>query len=661
MLGKIINNYTIIRLLGVGGMGNVYLGEHEQLERKVAIKVLHPHLSANESLRKRFRNEASAMAHLQHPNIVALHDYLETEDGLFLIMEYVEGIELDKHIKEVSGPIEEKKAKAIMGQILEGFQYAHEHGVVHRDIKPSNVLLTNDNQVKILDFGIAKLLDTKSMTKTGTQMGTVFYMSPEQVRGEDVDTTTDIYSLGITLFEVLTGKNPYADETSEFEVYSKIVKEPIPNASNFYPGVTSFMNSVIQKATEKEPHKRFKSCSDFLDYMQAGLLKDAIETNSSPLEQITPLTEISENADKHERNYRYLGPLMLVTVVTVVGILLYNKYGSPNEKITSDNTLNSNNPADQDSTKNLTYIDSLLNSDKNLDSISELRSLKLGASLSTNDIRINSSFLYTIIAEEECKIQAPFLTSSFTIKSKTENEVLSMENQNNISYVRSTFLLEPKSVGEYYIGTAKVVCPNKEYLTENFRITVKDYESLNMLIDDTQDTSTNNNNYSRTYGANENGIYHVISKGHYMDNTAKKTAENKRKSGYNYAQALYYHNSYYVSLANYKKYNDAVAFSKQCPDSYVREIDPESNTTTSLYGSNESSHWHIVGLTYTDKNRAKNDAKLFIEDDGYSHASVIQKDGKYYVSLERFKSKYAAERAFDNYSGAYEVIYSKSP
>ena len=192
MIETKILNYEIKSLLGEGGMGNVYLAEHSHLGRKVAIKMLHPRLASNESLRKRFLNEASAMAHLQHPNIVGLLDYVESDDGLFLIMEYVHGEELDIHIREVSGPIEEKKAKVLMAEILDAFDYAHKQGIVHRDIKPSNILMTQQGGVKVLDFGIAKMMDDdKSMTKTGTQMGTVLYMSPEQVRGEKIDTRTD--------------------------------------------------------------------------------------------------------------------------------------------------------------------------------------------------------------------------------------------------------------------------------------------------------------------------------------------------------------------------------------------------------------------------------------------------------------------------------------
>ena len=155
MLNQQIQNYKIISLLGEGGMGDVYLGEHISIKRKVAIKVLKPELVKNDEIRKRFKNEASMLAHLQHPNIVGLVDYVEQEDGLFLIMEYVDGQGLDELIKAQHSPINIERAKKLMTQILQAFLYAHKNGIIHRDVKPSNILVTADDQIKVLDFGIA--------------------------------------------------------------------------------------------------------------------------------------------------------------------------------------------------------------------------------------------------------------------------------------------------------------------------------------------------------------------------------------------------------------------------------------------------------------------------------------------------------------------------
>ena len=175
MIGQQILNYKIISLLGEGGMGTVYLAEHVKLGRKVAIKVLLPHLVKNELVRSRFVNEAKLMSALQHPNIVTLFDYVEDENGMSLIMELVDGKPLDEYIQDVTGPIQEKEAIQIMEQALEGFSYAHKQGLIHRDIKPSNLVRTQTNEIKILDFGIAKLVGDlgNKLTKTGSHIGTV--------------------------------------------------------------------------------------------------------------------------------------------------------------------------------------------------------------------------------------------------------------------------------------------------------------------------------------------------------------------------------------------------------------------------------------------------------------------------------------------------------
>jgi serine/threonine protein kinase len=268
MIGQQIASYTIQSLIGEGGMSNVYLGIHHQLGRKVAIKVLHKHLSVNPHIRKRFQNEALALANLHHPNIVHLYDFIEMADGLYLVMEYVEGIELEKYIYTLSGAIPEKKAVTLFAQILDACIFAHQKGIIHRDLKPSNMMIANDI-VKVLDFGIAKMISGDyeeqhhKLTQTGMRMGTVLYMSPEQIKGQVIDLQSDIYSLGVTLFEMLTGKCPYDSHCSEFDVSVKIVNEPLPRAKSFYPAVSDALQAVIDKATAKNPAQRFKNCEEF--------------------------------------------------------------------------------------------------------------------------------------------------------------------------------------------------------------------------------------------------------------------------------------------------------------------------------------------------------------------------------------------------------------
>ncbi len=331
MIGKKILNYEIKSLLGEGGMGNVYLAEHEQLGRKVAIKMLHPRLTSNESLRERFKNEASAMAHLQHPNIVTLYDYTESEDGLFLIMENVEGHELDHYIKNVTGPIGEEEIERIMSQTLGAFEYAHSKGIVHRDIKPSNILLTADGHVKVLDFGIAKLLDAdKTLTKTGTQMGTVLYMSPEQVKGEKVDQRSDIYALGVTLFQMATGQAPYQSDTTEFEVYNQIVRDPLPNASSIYPGVSGKIDAIIAKATAKDIKNRYQNCAEFLaDFKSTSVVsieKTVVKTVPEKIKpSVKPIQTEKEQALLPKKKNTGKKALIVVLIISIlVGLTYYN-------------------------------------------------------------------------------------------------------------------------------------------------------------------------------------------------------------------------------------------------------------------------------------------------------------------------------------------------
>lgn len=268
MINAIIANYKVISVLGEGGMGSVYLGQHIHVDKKAAIKSLHKRLLSNEQIKTRFLNEAKTMSGLKHPNIVELYDYEENDAGCFLIMEYVDGIPLDEYIIKESGPIATENAIKIFSGMLKGFAYAHKKKIVHRDVKPSNIIISKDfKTVKILDFGIAKILDdnNRNLTKDGTQMGTVYYMSPEQVRGEALDKLSDIYSLGVTLFQMLTGINPYAKYNTELDIYLEITKEPLPNVQSIYQFASQELNAIIQKATQKDKKDRFQTCEEFLE------------------------------------------------------------------------------------------------------------------------------------------------------------------------------------------------------------------------------------------------------------------------------------------------------------------------------------------------------------------------------------------------------------
>jgi serine/threonine protein kinase len=207
MLGQTISHYKILEKLGEGGMGVVYKAHDTKLNRDVAIKFLPHQIVASEQQRERFVIEAQAAAALNHPNIATVYAIEEADDETFIVMEYIEGQELKG--KTAKGPLAIDEAVTIATQIAEGLQAAHKKDIVHRDIKSSNIMLTEGGQVKIMDFGLAKVRGGSQVTKEGTTVGTAAYMSPEQARGDEVDHRTDIWSFGVVLYEMITGKLPF--------------------------------------------------------------------------------------------------------------------------------------------------------------------------------------------------------------------------------------------------------------------------------------------------------------------------------------------------------------------------------------------------------------------------------------------------------------------
>lgn len=293
MIRTTIGKYKITRLIGEGGMASVYEAEHEMLGTKVAIKVLNPILSTNTQIKERFRNEAKMMASLDHPNIIKVIDFDEQPQRLSIILEYLNGEDLNRKIKR-DGPLSEKLVYEIVPQILNAFQYAHAKEIIHRDIKPSNIFILPNGHVKILDFGIAKLLSHgNEMTQTGTQLGTPVYMSPEQVKADkSIDHLSDIYSIGVTMFYAINGKPPYNTDTdSQFDIFNKIVYEPLPNLSD-----TTKYNDIILKACQKNRNERFQSCNE---------IKNDLESSRKTKSDDTEKTIIDNRNNKYEHQNQY--------------------------------------------------------------------------------------------------------------------------------------------------------------------------------------------------------------------------------------------------------------------------------------------------------------------------------------------------------------------
>jgi len=324
MIDTRVQNYRILSLIDEGGMGTVYKAVHMQIGRYAAIKVLNPLLISKPEIKNRFKNEAINLSKLSHPNIVKIYDYIETPQGIFIILEYIEGQTLDKYIKEFSGPVPEKRAIELFKQMLEALTYLHSKDIIHRDIKPSNFIITKDNEIKLIDFGIAQEigLQANKITKDGTKVGTTIYMSPQQIRGQILDRRTDIYSLGATFFEILTGQPPYDSNNSEYDISNSIVNENFPNPRDFYVGISFKMQNIILKATAKRPLDRYQSCQEFSNAILDFKTENVEQKNVVTKQNITTESSIPLKNKSFWRNL--IAFLIISVVVALFGIVIFS-------------------------------------------------------------------------------------------------------------------------------------------------------------------------------------------------------------------------------------------------------------------------------------------------------------------------------------------------
>lgn len=254
------DRYEMVKHIARGGMAQVYLARDLLLDRPVALKVLFPELSVDRSFVERFRREAKAAANLSHPNIVSIYDWGQGDQTYYIVMEYVDGPTLSSMLRQ--GPLEPERAAAIGASVAAALDFAHRRGVIHRDVKPGNVLLDDRGQVKVADFGIARAVGTsEDLTQTGSVMGTATYFSPEQAQGHSVDPRSDVYSLGVVLYEMTTGKPPFSGD-SPVSIAYKHVKEPPPRPSAVNPAVPPGLEAIILKAMAKEPEARYQTAED---------------------------------------------------------------------------------------------------------------------------------------------------------------------------------------------------------------------------------------------------------------------------------------------------------------------------------------------------------------------------------------------------------------
>jgi tetratricopeptide (TPR) repeat protein/predicted Ser/Thr protein kinase len=286
MIGKTISHYKILEKLGEGGMGVVYKAEDTKLKRTVALKFLPPHISESGEEKERFIHEAQSASALNHPNITTIHEIDEFEGQMFIVMEYCEGKTLKQIIEKE--PLSIKKVLDIGIQICEGLTAAHKKEIVHRDIKSDNIMITKEGQVKIMDFGLAKLKGATKLTKTRSTLGTLAYMSPEQAQGEEVDSRSDIFSSGIVLYELLTGKLPFEGEHQAAIVYSIINEEP-QQVVRYNNKVSAELERIVFKALAKDREERYQHSDDLLaDLRHEKKSLEYVKTGQIPKEVILP-------------------------------------------------------------------------------------------------------------------------------------------------------------------------------------------------------------------------------------------------------------------------------------------------------------------------------------------------------------------------------------
>lgn len=339
MIGKVLGNrYEIIEKIGGGGMALVYKAKCKLLNRYVAVKILRPEFTSDEEFIHSFRKESQAAASLSHPNIVGIYDVGDNEDGIYyIVMEYIKGKTLKKIIKE-RGSLSSDETIRIGKQIALALQNAHKNHIVHRDIKPHNILITDDERVKVADFGIARAVTSSTVTNTGNVIGSVHYFSPEQARGGYIDEKSDIYSLGIVLYEMVTGRVPFEGE-SPISIALQHINEAITPPSLMNENITKALEDVILKATQKEQAKRYSSIEEIYEDLEqakknpSGDFVEIEEDEDSPTQVIPAIKDedIEEDRKEKRKNKKnrmiVWGAIMAAFIVAigVTGAIFYFK------------------------------------------------------------------------------------------------------------------------------------------------------------------------------------------------------------------------------------------------------------------------------------------------------------------------------------------------
>src|ERR1039458_3984598 len=310
-IGSRVGDYEVLEVLGAGGMGRVYKVRNVISDRVEAMKVLLPDLQGDAELADRFMREIKVQASLVHPNIAALHTALRLDNQLLMLMEYVEGVTIETIMR--SGRIPIDKAIDYTAQVLSALSYAHAHGVVHRDLKPANIIVTPGGVVKLMDFGIAKMAADRKLTQTGRTVGSLYYMSPEQIKGAvDPDPRSDLYSLGISLYEMVTGARPFQGD-SEYSIMAAHLETNPPPPIQLDPNLPAALSEIILMSLEKDPAQRFQTADAF----RAALLsvRGSVPPAAAPVAAPVLVAPPPPAARSHRGLYIALGSLATVAVI----------------------------------------------------------------------------------------------------------------------------------------------------------------------------------------------------------------------------------------------------------------------------------------------------------------------------------------------------------
>lgn len=332
LIGKTIGNYKIISKLGSGGMAVVYKAHELSLNRIVALKVLSSHLSENNEFIKRFEREARAAAKLNHPNIIQIYAIGEEEGIHFFSMEYVKGKTLAQIIEEEK-KLTYDKAIPIIIQTAEALSEAHKHGIVHRDMKPSNIMVNNNGTVKVTDFGIAYVSQETKLTKSGSIIGTPEYLSPEQCEAKAIDNRSDIYSLGVTFYELLSGKTPYKADTP-VSMLLEIVKGNFPPLNEVNPDVPKFIQKIVEKMMQTKPEDRFNNANELIESLKKHMEKSI---STKDFEKEKHIERLYEPEKRKNKSLRVVGILILILIIGA-GTFFALKYLKNEKKITTETT-----------------------------------------------------------------------------------------------------------------------------------------------------------------------------------------------------------------------------------------------------------------------------------------------------------------------------------